>query len=447
MSVGLDVGTTSTQMILSRLTVRNRASGFAVPSMEIANREILYKSPVHFTPLSRGNLVDGPALRRLLEKEYAAAGITRESVDTGAVIVTGETSRKENAAAVLQELSGFAGDFVVATAGPDLESILAARGAGAVEKSRGKRVLHMDIGGGTSNLCLLEDGKILATGCLNVGGRLLKLDGDGVITYRSPVLEDITSLRVGDRPTLTQVEDLAKTLASALEMAAGLRPAADILCKLTTKETGRPWEIPAGVIPSFSGGVADCIAKDYPPFQFGDIGPVLGRAIRQSSLCRGEYFLGQETIRATVIGAGCHSVQLTGSTVFHQNIPFPLKNIPVAVISDPKTPEDVKAALGSREEERVILALSGFASPTYEQVKGLAKILAEGFGQREVMVCLEADCAKALGHCLRLLLGPERPCLCMDGLSVEAGSYMDVGEPVSSAFPVVIKTLVLGGYP
>ena len=441
------MGTTSTQMILSRLTVRNRASAFGVPKMEITNREVLYKSPVHFTPLSRGNLVDGPALRALIEKEYTAAGITREAVDTGAVIVTGETSRKENAAAVLAELSDFAGDFVVATAGPDLESILAARGAGAVERSRGKRVLHMDIGGGTSNLCLLEDGKILATGCLNVGGRLLKLDAEGVISYRSPVLEGITDMVVGDRPTLKQMEDLAKTLASVLEMAAGLRTPSDILCKLTTKETGRPWAIPEGVIPSFSGGVADCVAKDYPPFQFGDIGPILGRAIRESRLCRGEYFLGQETIRATVIGAGCHSVQLSGSTVFYQNIPFPLKNIPVALISNPETPEDVKTALRSREEDRVILAFPGFVSPSYEQVKELAHVLAEGFKQREVLICLEADCAKALGQCLRLQLGPERPCLCMDGLSVEAGAYLDVGEPVSSAFPVVIKTLVLGGNP
>ena len=135
LSVGLDVGTTSTQMILSRLTAENKASGFAVPKMEITDREILYRSPVHFTPLAAHNLVDAAALRTLIQKEYENAGITREQVDTGAVIITGETSRKENAKAVLEQLSDLAGDFVVATAGPDLESILAARGAGAFAKS------------------------------------------------------------------------------------------------------------------------------------------------------------------------------------------------------------------------------------------------------------------------------------------------------------------------
>ena len=442
LSVGLDVGTTSTQMILSKLKTENKASAFAVPQLEITDREILYRSPVHFTPLSSHNLVDGGALRKLIEKEYEAAGITREMVDTGAVIITGETSRKENADTVLAELSDLAGDFVVATAGPDLESILAARGAGAYEHSEGRRILHMDIGGGTSNLCLLEDGKLLATGCLNVGGRLLKLDENGTVTYCSPVLEGITDLQVGDVPTAGQLEELAKELTAALEMAAGKRPATDILCKLTTKETGTAWEIPEGVVPSFSGGVADCIAQDYPVNAFGDIGPVLGRAIRRSSLCAGEYVLGRETIRATVIGAGCHSVQLSGSTVFYQNITFPLKNIPAVTPGDTVSSAEVAAALKKCDEDRAFLIIPGFSNPDYAQVQMLAETIAEGFGERPVLVCLEGDFAKALGHCLRLLLPKDRPCLCMDGLSLAAGSYLDVGEPVGPAFPVVIKTLV-----
>ena len=134
-SVGLDVGTTSTQMILSELTVENRASAFTVPEMEIARREILYRSPVYFTPLLDERRVDAARLREIISAEYAAAGIQRESVDTGAIIITGETSRKENAQAALEALSDFAGEFVVATAGPDLESVLAAKGAGALELS------------------------------------------------------------------------------------------------------------------------------------------------------------------------------------------------------------------------------------------------------------------------------------------------------------------------
>ena len=301
LSVGLDVGTTTTQMIVSKLAVENRASAFSVPKMEIVDREILYRGQVRFTPLLGEDLVDAPKLGQMIRREYELAGITREDVDTGAVIITGETSRKENAKAVLEQISDLAGEFVVATAGPDLESVLAAKGAGAVQfsKDSGKRVLHMDIGGGTTNLALIEDGKILRTGCLNVGGRLVKLGEDGKITYVSPVLKGISSLKVGDKPEKQELEELAKNLARVLEGAAGWGEE-PLLGKLVTREA-RPWQPPEGVQGiSFSGGVADCIAREIPWLSFGDLGPLLGQAIRESRLCAGEYRLGTETIRATV---------------------------------------------------------------------------------------------------------------------------------------------------
>lgn len=435
LSVGLDVGTTSTQMVVSELLVENRASGFAVPEMQITHRKILYRSPVSFTPLLEGKRINGEQLRSMVEEEYRKAGITREQVDTGAVIVTGETSRKENARTVVEALSEFAGDFVVATAGPDLESVLAAKGAGAVDHSgeTGQTVLHMDIGGGTSNLALIREGKIVKTGCLNVGGRLVKFSPEGEVTYRSPVLEGLTSMAVGQRPTRQQRAQLAEILASALEMAAGRKPETPLLGQLMTEEAVRPWQPPEEpVVVSFSGGVADCIASDHPDLAFGDLGPELGRAIRESSLCREAYILGRETIRATVIGAGCHSTQLSGSTVYHQNVEFPLKNIPVVKGIDGKA---------FQHDGPVVLALAGIRSPSYGQVAELAQQLA-GQCQGGVLVCLEQDMAKALGQALALRLPPEARILCIDRIRVEEGSYLDIGQPVGGALPVVVKTVI-----
>ena len=441
-SVGLDVGTTSTQMIVSELTIENRASNFAVPEMEIARRRILYKSPVYFTPLLDESRVDGAAIRQIVEGEYRSAGISRDSVDTGAIIITGETSRKENARAVLDALSDFAGDFVVATAGPDLESVLAAKGAGAVELSErtGKSVLHMDIGGGTSNLALIRDGKIVETGCLNVGGRLLKFAEDGTVEYVSPVLREISGIKVGDRPKAEQVEALAETLTQALEMAAGLREQTPLLENLATKEVGAVWTPPSGeIVVSFSGGVADCIQRELPWLEYGDMGPVLGQAIRKSRLCRGEYALGSETIRATVIGAGCHSAQLSGSTVFYQNVQFPLKNVPVVPIS---RLDSIGREL-AKQEQAAILAMPGKPSPTYREIVTMAEqIIAETEGQ--ILLCLEQDMAKALGQALAVRLPPGTPILCIDRVKVSEGSYLDIGAPIAHALPVVVKTLVLG---
>lgn len=431
LSVGLDVGTTTTQMIVSALWVENKASGFSVPEMEIVNREILYKSPVHFTPLSSEKLVDKEGIRALVEQEYKNAGITREQVDTGAVIITGETSRKENARTVLEALSTFAGEFVVATAGPDLESILAARGAGAVSYSEktGKTVLHMDIGGGTSNLCLIRQGKIVATGCLNVGGRLLKREQTGKITYRSPVLDFC-----GELSTEEEISALTKQMAEALEMAAGLRPVGELLSRFATEEVTKPWQIPEEkVVISFSGGVADCIETDYPPLAFGDIGPALGKAIRESLLCRGEYILGKETIRATVIGAGCYAAMLSGSTVFYRNVQFPLKNLPVA-----------EFALGVTygREETVVLSIPGEEKFSYDRVWELARAISQQV-TGAVYVALQTDAAKALGQCLCLLLPPERPICCIDRVKLTQDSFLDIGAPVGPALPVVVKTLIL----
>ena len=136
LSVGIDIGTSTTQLILSKLTLENRAAPFTVPQVAIGEREVLYRSHIHFTPLLSDTVIDAEGVRAIVGEEYRKSGYDKSQVDTGAVIITGETARKENAKEVLSALSAFAGDFVVATAGPDLESILAARGAGTDQYSK-----------------------------------------------------------------------------------------------------------------------------------------------------------------------------------------------------------------------------------------------------------------------------------------------------------------------
>ena len=436
LSLGLDVGTSTTQLIISQLTIENRANGFCVPEMQIAERKIIYKSPVHFTPLRGENLVDGEKLWDLVTQEYRNAGISRQQLDSGAVIITGETSRKENAQAVLEGLSESAGDFIVATAGPHLESVLAAKGAGAdkLSEENDRTVLHLDIGGGTSNLALLKGGKVLATGCLNVGGRLLKFDDAGRIRYSSPVLKSMPDFAVGSIPDEGKLGDLCKKLVAALEMAAGLRPATATLAELWTEEAGNPWLPPGNVdLISFSGGVAECIEKDLPALAFGDIGPILGRTIRNSRLCQMPYRVSAEAIRATVIGAGCHSAQLSGSTIFHRGICFPLKNLPVVQDFDQLHQADGVA----------VLSIADPTPRSYGQIRHLADKIYRHWITPPVLISAEADIAKALGHALALRLPPDWGILCLDRIRLPEGSFLDVGQPIDSALPVVVKTLIL----
>lgn len=450
LSLGLDVGTTTTQLILSNLRIENKGSAFSVPELQIANREILYRSPVVFTPLLGNDRVDGEKIRQFVAREYEKAGIARHQVDTGAIIVTGESSRKENAREVLAALSEFAGDFVVATAGPHLESVLAAKGAGAdrFSEETGRTVLHIDIGGGTANMALIKKGNIVATGCMNVGGRLLKLEENGRILYRSPVLEGLFPLKTGEIATSGQLKSLCDTLAQALEMAVGLTPPTSLPEKLWTAEAGAIWEIPKEkCVISFSGGVALCMQENPADFSFGDIGVMLGQAILKSKLCQGQYRLSDEAIRATVIGAGCYSTRLSGSTVFHRGISFPLKNLPVICLPEEmQSSSDLPRLLSrvlSRQETLCAVALPDVTAVDYGQVSALAaKLSAVSFPDAVVLV-LQADMAKALGHALALRLPPDKPILCIDRVHLPSESYLDVGAPVGSALPIVIKTLIM----
>ncbi len=462
LSVGIDIGTSTTQLVLSKLTLENQSNPFSVPRITIAEKEVIYRSEIHFTPLLDERTIDAQGVRDIVAQEYGKSGYDKAAVQTGAVIITGETARKENARQVLDSLSGYAGDFVVATAGPDLESILAARGAGADEYSREHRckLLHFDIGGGTSNLALYDKGELIATGCFDVGGRLIKVDEQRVVTYITPKLQKLfPQLRTGWRVTSVDLAPVVGALVRTLEQAAGLGNGTDRMEQFCTE--GTRWEPPEGVTHlSFSGGVADCIFR--PPvddFAYGDIGVLLGSAIASSAaLSQAKKVEGAETIRATVVGAGAHATDISGSTIFYRDIRFPLKNIPILKVTEAEERGGAQVLAQAIEGKlrwfadeggltQLALGFRGWASPTYPQIqetahgiaRGLKPLTERGF---HPIVVVEQDMAKVLGQSLAVQVAG--PLLCLDGVGVDNGDYIDIGAPVAngSVLPVVIKTLV-----
>ena len=467
LSVGIDIGTSTTQLVISRLTLENRAGPFSVPRIAIGEKEVLYRSAIHFTPLLSETEIDAEGVRAIVAEEYRKSGFRQADISTGAVIITGETARKENARQVLAALSDFAGDFVVATAGPDLESILAARGAGIDEysKEHHKKILHFDIGGGTSNLALYDSGTPAATGCLDVGGRLVKIERERV-TYVSPALERLGAAvpgvpipRVGDRAEESSLRPAVSALTGALEQAAGLAAADGLLPALMTRDTS--WTPPEGVDGvSFSGGVADCIWS--PPedaFAYGDMGVLLGRAIAASpAFRRAGIVRGAETIRATVVGAGSHSTQVSGSTIFYRNVEFPLKNLPVLRLTEDEERSGDALASALRDKAgwfadqggmtQIALSLRGEPNPAYGRIRDLARGIQSGMEpllERGMfpVIAVERDMAKVLGQTLWPMLGAEGALLCLDGVSAGSGDYLDIGAPVAggAVLPVVVKTL------
>lgn len=159
-------------------------------------------------------------------------------------------------------LSRSLGDFVVASAGPHLESVIAGHGAGAqtLSEQRLCRVLNIDIGGGTANYALFDAGKISGTACLNVGGRLLETDSQGRVVYAHKPGQMIVDECFGagtDARSLTggQLVQVTRRMAELIvEVIDGtLSPLAQALMQTDL--------LPAGVTPeiiTLSGGVGEC---------------------------------------------------------------------------------------------------------------------------------------------------------------------------------------------
>lgn len=466
LTVGIDLGTSTTQLVLSELTVENFASAFTVPRISISDKKVIYRSDIIFTPLLNQSEIDAEPIKAFVAEQYRQAGIHKQDIQMGAVIITGETARKSNANNVLRALSGYAGDFVVATAGPDLESIIAGKGAGAQTYSETKRkpVVNLDIGGGTTNLAVFKDGEVIDTACFDIGGRLIKLDQQQKITYIAPKIQEIINkkgltLHLGDQATEQNLLPIISELVAVLENSIGLGTQSPFYQLLVTNHPLRKGEeLP---IVTFSGGVADCLnttSKNL--FKYGDIGLLLGKYLRKSLIfSEKEVLESAETIRATVVGAGSHTAEISGSTIAYREQILPVKNIPILKLAQEDETLTV-TELGQRIQEKlnwhrieetpqIALAIRGMSNPTFADiqrygqgiVEGLASLVAE---QIPIIVMVDEDMAKALGHALSAHLPKDYPFICLDSVKVENGDYVDIGLPVAegAVLPVIVKTLV-----
>lgn len=478
LSVGIDVGTSTTQVVFSKLQMDNAGGYFSVPRVAIVDKEVVYKSEVYMTPLKTDVLIDTEALRDIVAAEFRKAGYRPEDTDSGAVIITGESARKENADAVLKSLSDFAGDFVVSAAGPDMESLIAGKGSGAWQYSMDHhcRVANLDIGGGTTNVVLFEDGETAARGCLDIGGRLICMDSQGMITKVSPAAAVMAqaagvSVHVGDRGDEKALSAVTRQMAAALNVYLGVDTdtsaggkADAILRQIKTPGSSdfpRPEKVQAVF---FSGGVADLIYHESADtWAYGDIGVLLGRAIRESRLFTDfQKMEPGETIRATVVGAGTYTTTISGSTITYSDDIFPLKNIPVikldeelqeACFAGETEPviRRIQWVLGQNDEERFILAMPGKRNPGYTEMKRAAAAIRQIMDRVQplgepILLVIESDIAKAMGQMIRQQPDLKRQVVAIDSIHVEDGEYVDMGKPMMNGMviPVVVKTLIFG---
>ncbi|MBN1801482.1 MAG: ethanolamine ammonia-lyase reactivating factor EutA [Candidatus Lokiarchaeota archaeon] len=466
-SVGIDIGSSTSHLVFSRLTLQRERSFFNMTNrFNLINREIIYKGSILMTPLLSKEDIDIEAVIEFCKKEYENAGMTPEQVDTGAVIVTGETAKKQNADLIVERLSSETGKFVSATAGPNFESLLGIMGSGMVKYSSEtqKTVMNVDVGGGTSNLAIASNGVVHSCSCINIGGRLLGIDNDFKIWRIDGPCEFLMkelnmNYRIGDIIPEVDVKKIAHEFAKALvEVMQG--PATSKIAKWLMMTADLDVSIPVNEY-SFSGGVAEFIySTEYSSIFYNDIGKYLADEIKALvSTLELPIIEPVNKIRATVIGAGSFSLSVSGSTCYYdENIPLPIKNVPVITIPFKlndltknkdalKNQIDLTLKTFDMEEGKDLYALyfKELIRPTPEFIEALANALPNSIAKKSlIIIILRFDGAKVLGLALKKNTQLRENLFCLDELELETGDWIDIGAALKhkDAFPVTIKSLV-----
>lgn len=466
LSVGVDVGSSTSHLVFSKL-ILNRDNKSSSRRFIVSDRKIIYEGEIIDTPLLDRETIDVENLTKFFKSEYAKASIDPEDVDTGAVIVTGETAKKQNAAIIVESLSEETGKFVAATAGPNFESMLAAMGSGMTQKSAEDQIsiLTCDIGGGTSNMAISVNGDVVSTACISVGGRLLAVEEDGTIwRIDEPARKVMNHLgmnyQVGDKIRPEDIKKVAAAFAQVLkEVISG--PTTTQLAKELMMTTDLDFSRKIDYI-AFSGGVSEMIYNNGNPRYFRDIGHYLATEINE---LRQEYIAPilepVNKIRATVIGAGAYSLTISGSTCFlDESLAFPMRNIPVIRVdvereqlSIKHVKEEINKSFERFDllegEEIVALYFHDPVRAAYQRLKLFAQALAEALPtsiekQIPIVLIFKRDIANSVGNVIRRESAIKENLLSLDELDLNEGDWIDIGAPLvnGQVFPITVKSLV-----
>ena len=473
MTVGIDIGSSGTQVIFSRVNLRRLGEDLSSRYF-VVSRETLFQSPVALTPYASEERIDERGLGTIIDEAYGAAKVVPGDIDTGVVILTGEALRRDNAQAIAAVIAEKGGDFVCATAGHHMESMLAAYGSGAarVSSDESKRILNIDIGGGTTKLGLVENGKVTATAAVHIGGRLQVVDQSGTIERLDPAGKHHAkragfSWNRGDRATAAEMDKVADAMADALVAALTARPMPHDVAHLYLTDPIAELGRIDGIM--FSGGVAEYV-YGRETRDFGDMGRRLGRAIR-ARIDRGDLpwplLSAGECIRATALGASEYSVQLSGNTSYISTpgALLPRRNLqvlqPPYVCTETIDADAVARAIRSHlvafdvePEREIALAFRWQGAPSYERLAAFATGIKTGLADRiaakqALYIMLDGDVAQTLGHILRDEMDVASELLVIDGVVLWDFDYIDLGRIryPSNTVPVTIKSLVFSEDP
>jgi ethanolamine utilization protein EutA len=470
LSIGIDIGSSSTQVIFTRLDMRGPSAHRAL-RRQIKERETLYMSAIMPTPFDADRGIDEHRLWDILANAFSGAGLTPDDVETGVLILTGEAAVRENAQVIAQTVARACGDVVCAAAGHHMEAALAAYGSGLVDVSRegmGQCLLNIDIGGGTTKFAIVEDGHIRASAAMRGGGRLLVVDRAQRIVRLEKAGEFYAQragyqLALGDRVDDTVLHAIAQVMADAILKALTDQGASDVQGVWLTDALPHDWLARVQGVRA-SGGVAEFIYQREHR-DFWDLGRALGLAFRGFRALPWPLLEAGECIRATAFGASAYSVQLSGQTLYISTPAalLPCRNMPVIQpdfgAEGGLDPQAIARAISAHRhtfdlhsfDAHFALALRWRGGPDYGALLTLAQGVMGGCADmisagRPLYIIFEGDHAQTFGAILRDDLKLTNDVLVIDGITLRDFDYIDIGRIrlPSYTVPVTVKSLLFG---
>jgi ethanolamine utilization protein EutA len=467
-SVGIDIGSSTSHLTFSKLVLHRQGTRMT-SRFEVVDRQILYRSPIMLTPYIDIETIDLEALTTFVNKCYIEAGISPQAISTGAVISTGEAVKKKNAEAIVRLFSSESGRFVCATAGPHLEGVLAAHGSGAVEASKqlkGRTIMNVDMGGGTSKITIIQDGEVIETGAMNVGARLVAWDTDGKLERIENAGRRLAQtagfdVEIGQVLTEDHRIALAKVEADVLFEFINRGELSSLATELlVTDALTYQGKVDRLV---FSGGVSEYVYH-RDSTEYGDLGPLLGQEVRARLPALGIPLReATECIRATVVGASQYTIQLSSSTIYVSKpdvLPILDRQVVVPHLEDEEHTADsvaqaihdalARADLLDPELPRPIaLFFHWSAEVSYNSLYALAEGIAQSMSTRAddpVVLVFDTDIGGIVGAILKEELEFKAEVVATDEIHVGDLDFIDIGEAMGhrQAVPVVVKSLIFG---
>jgi ethanolamine utilization protein EutA len=470
-TVGIDIGSSTSHLMFAQVHLQRLGTALS-SRFVVVGRKILWQSPILLTPYLPDYTIDTEELSAFFGSCYQYAGIEPADIDSGAVILTGEAIKRKNARAIADLFSEEAGRFVCASAGHHMECQMAAHGSGAVALSRGHgaTLLNIDIGGGTTKFALIENGEVLATAAIAVGGRLLVEEKNKGLTRIEPPAEEVAhSLGIKLEAGKPLADDhRQKIIARMVRLVMRMidRRAPDELSrKLLVTD---PW--PESLVNkgldalTFSGGVAEYLYKREQR-RFGDFGFDLAHELSHALAQRRDLppvWDPGHGIRATVIGAAQFSVQISGNTIsISKPDDLPLQNLPVIAcrfeLGEHVAPDAVTTAvhaalkLSDLEEgsSAIALAFPWRGDPSHTRLHALARGICAALPQTlkadlPLILLIDGDIAMSLGRIIRQEVAPGANVIAVDGVQLKQFDYVDIGRiiEVTNVVPIIIKSLL-----